>query len=173
MSDAAPLVRTVHLTVGSPEETTRLARWLGARLGAGDTVLLEGAIGAGKSHFCRGLIQSRLADLGRSEDVPSPTFTLVQVYDAGPVEIWHADLYRLGGADEVAALGLEDAFEEAICLVEWPDRLGDACPSGALAITLSPASGGDAERDVSISASASRWAPVRAALAEGEWRADE
>lgn len=172
MPDTLPDIRTVHLSLGSPEETTQLARWLGARLVAGDTLLLEGAIGAGKSHFCRGLIQSRLEALGRVEDVPSPTFTLVQVYDAGPVEIWHADLYRLGGPDEVAALGLDDAFEAAICLVEWPDRLGDACPPGALAVTLSPAPDGDAARDATISASAARWAPVLSALAAEEWRAD-
>lgn len=172
MSDPPPALRTVHLVLGSPEETTRLARWLGARLGAGDTVLLEGAIGAGKSHFCRRLIQSRLEAIGRFEDVPSPTFTLVQVYDAGPVEIWHADLYRLGGPDEVAALGLEDAFETAICLVEWPDRLGDACPPEALTVTLSPVPDGDDARNARISACTARWTPVLSALAAGKWRAD-
>ena len=143
MDDAQPLSVPVRITLGTPEDTTRLARWLGARLGPGDTMLIEGPIGAGKSHFCRGLIQSRLSALGRSEDVPSPTFTLVQVYDAGAVEIWHADLYRLAGPDEVMELGLEQAFDTAICLVEWPDRLAAAAPSGALQqsmVTRKPAS---------------------------------
>lgn len=163
--------RTVRIPLASADETTRLSQWLGARLGAGDTVLLEGPIGAGKSHLCRGIIQSRLAALSRAEDVPSPTFTLVQVYDAGPVEIWHADLYRLSGPEEVLELGLDEAFGTAICLVEWPERLGDARPGGALTLTLAPG-GGEAEREASFSASAARWEPVLAALAAGEWRGD-
>lgn len=171
MSDTHGSTRTVRIPLASAEETTRLSHWLSARLGAGDTVLLEGPIGAGKSHFCRGLIQARLAALGRTEDVPSPTFTLVQVYDAGPVEIWHADLFRLTGPEEVLELGLDEAFGNAICLVEWPERLGDARPGAALGLTLAPG-GGEAERDASFSASASRWDPVLAALAAGEWRGD-
>lgn len=168
----APPAPPVRIALGSPEETTRLARWLGARLGAGDTVLLEGPIGAGKSHFCRGLIQSRLAVLGRAEDVPSPTFTLVQVYDAGPVEIWHADLYRLTGPDEVMELGLDLAFDTAICLVEWPDRLAGARPAGALTVELSPGAE-DTAREAAFAATSARWAPVLAALASGKWRADD
>ena len=96
-------------------------------------VLLEGPIGAGKSHLARALIRARL---GRMEDVPSPTFTLVQTYQAD-VEIWHADLYRLSHPDEVAELGLEDAFSHAICLIEWPDRLGRLTPANAIRIALS------------------------------------
>ncbi len=115
------------------KDTSRLARVLAPRLRAGDTVLLEGPIGAGKSHFCRGIIRSRL---GRDEDVPSPTFTLVQTYEDDP-DIWHADLYRLTHPDEARELGLEEAFETAICLVEWPDRLGRYAPPGAIRIRLS------------------------------------
>ena len=172
MDDAQPLSVPVRITLGTPEDTTRLARWLGARLGPGDTMLIEGPIGAGKSHFCRGLIQSRLSALGRSEDVPSPTFTLVQVYDAGAVEIWHADLYRLAGTDEVMELGLEQAFDTAICLVEWPDRLAAAAPSGALVLRLGPGAG-DTVREAEFSSASARWAPVLFALASGRWRADD
>ena len=114
-------------------ETSRLAGLLAPQLRAGDVVLLEGPIGAGKTHFCRALIRARL---GRQEDVPSPTFTLVQTYEA-EVDIWHADLYRLTHPDEACELGLEEAFETAICLVEWPDRLGRATPPGAIRIRLS------------------------------------
>ncbi len=94
-------------------------------------MLLEGPIGAGKTHFARSLIQALLPVL---EDVPSPTFTLVQVYDGPVSEIWHADLYRLTSPEEVVELGLTDAFEEAICLVEWPDRLAELAPENALKI---------------------------------------
>lgn len=125
-----------RLTLFLPDEeaTGRLAAWFASRLAAGDCLLLEGQIGAGKSHFARALIRARL---GRMEDVPSPTFTLVQSYDAGDVEIWHADLYRLTNPDEALELGLEEAFDTAICLIEWPDRLGGARPPGAIRIALS------------------------------------
>lgn len=117
----------------SPDETAQLASKLGAVVRAGDTILLEGEIGAGKSHFARALILSRLAE---AEDVPSPTFTIVQVYDLPDCELWHADLYRLGDPDQVVELGLIDAFDSAICLIEWPDRLDDLRPADALTLTL-------------------------------------
>jgi tRNA threonylcarbamoyladenosine biosynthesis protein TsaE len=130
-----------HLILSSPEETAALAVRMGGVLRMGDTLLLEGPIGAGKTHFARSLIQSRLIT---PEDVPSPTFTLVQTYDAQGSEIWHADLYRLGQPDEVVELGLTDAFETAICLVEWPDRLGQLAPRNALTLRFSTTDDEDA-----------------------------
>ncbi len=121
----------------SQEETTRFGAWWAERAVAGDTFLLSGPIGAGKSHFARAFIRARL---GRAEDIPSPTFTLVQTYPAD-VEIWHSDLYRLSHPDEVLELGLDEAFDTAICLVEWPDRLGALTPASAISIRL--ASQGD------------------------------
>ena len=118
--------------LASEEDTARLGAWLALHLQPGDCVLLEGPIGAGKSHLARAFIRARL---GRMEDVPSPTFTLVQTYQAD-VEIWHADLYRLSHPDEVLELGLGDAFSSAICLIEWPDRLGSHTPSNALNLRL-------------------------------------
>ena len=94
------------LTLRGPRDTERLARAIAPHLGAGDLVGLVGGLGAGKSVFARALIGARLAALGRDEPIPSPTYTLVQVYDLGPVELWHADLYRLGGPGELVELGL-------------------------------------------------------------------
>ena len=127
---------TPSVTFFLPDDaaTTALGGLLARLLQAGDTVLLSGGIGAGKTHLARAFIQEKL---GRAEDVPSPTFTLVQTYDAGQDEIWHADLYRLSHPDEVLELGLDAAFETAICFVEWPDRLGDLVPKTALRVTLS------------------------------------
>ena len=114
-------------------DTARAGRALGNALNPGDVVLLTGDVGAGKTHFARALIQSILVT---PEDVPSPTFTLVQVYDTVRGPLWHADLYRIASDLEVDELGLVDAFEDAICLVEWPDRLGSATPETALSIAL-------------------------------------
>lgn len=122
----------ITIFLASAEDTDRLGRWFAQRLRAGDCLLLEGAIGAGKSQLARALIRERL---GRMEDVPSPTFTLVQTYLAD-VEIWHADLYRLSHPDEVLELGLDEAFSQSICIIEWPDRLGRFLPDDAIRLTL-------------------------------------
>lgn len=125
-------VTTLHLPTA--DHTEALGRRLAALSRPGDAILLEGPIGAGKSCLARAFIRARL---GREEEVPSPTFTLVQVYEDKAGEIWHADLYRLTHPDEVWELGLDDAFTAAICLVEWPDRLGQHVPPDALRIQLS------------------------------------
>lgn len=125
---------SVTLTLDSLQKTTLLAARFSTVLKAGDCLLIEGDIGSGKTAFCRALIQARL---GFQEDVPSPTFTLVQTYDANDVTIWHCDLYRLTDPDEALELGLDEAFESAICLIEWPDRLGDLAPKSASHLTFS------------------------------------
>ncbi len=118
-----------------PDEdaTNALAAQIAPYLSVGDTLLLEGDIGAGKSAFARALIRARL---GRMEDVPSPTFTLVQTYEDDAGDLWHCDLYRLTHPDDALELGLDEAFETAICLIEWPDRLGDAAPEAALTLAF-------------------------------------
>lgn len=121
------------LSLPTAAETEALGRRLAALARPGDAILLEGPIGAGKSCLARAFIRARL---GADEEVPSPTFTLVQVYDDDGIEIWHADLYRLTHSDEVWELGLDQAFETAICLVEWPDRLGSHLPPDALTVQL-------------------------------------
>lgn len=115
--------------------TTRLGLVLAGLVRGGDTILLHGPVGAGKTHLARALIQ---ALLGRAEPVPSPTFTLVQTYDTPRGEVWHADLYRLSHVDELIELGLDAALGRAICLIEWPARLGQRTPPDALEVHLEP-----------------------------------
>lgn len=99
--------------------TTRLGRTLSALIGEGEAILLSGPLGAGKSVLARGLIQ---ALAGTEEEVPSPTFTLVQFYETTPA-IAHFDLYRLEGQGEALEIGLEEALDTGAALVEWPVRI--------------------------------------------------
>lgn len=121
------------LALSHPDDTSQRAVDLGRTLDVGDVILLCGDVGAGKTHFARSLIQSLLTV---PQDIPSPTFTLVQTYETTKGEVWHADLYRLTSADEVDELGLVDAFENAISLIEWPDRLASLKPDDALTLEL-------------------------------------
>ena len=121
------------LISNGPLETKAIALRIRENLQNGDIVLLKGEIGAGKSHFARSLIQ---AAMDKVEEVPSPTFTLVQTYDTLVGYIWHADLYRLSDQSEIFELGLIDAFGNNIVLIEWPDRLGYLEPQDALTIEL-------------------------------------
>ena len=111
-----------------------LARVFAEQLAPGDMIGLGGPLGAGKTTFARALIRALGAG---EEEVPSPTFTLVQVYDLPRLTLWHFDLYRLSRPDDVFELGYEDALADAACLVEWPERLGDLLPANRLEVILS------------------------------------
>lgn len=143
------------------EAGRRFGAALGACLRPGMTVLLDGPVGAGKSHIARAAIR---ALAGEATDVPSPTFTLVQTYDSPAGEIWHADLYRLSNPAEVAELGLVEAMDSAIVLVEWPERLGHWRPDGAVTLSLSYAGEGRRARLAGAAGA------VSACLAKGGWR---
>lgn len=134
--------------IADAETTAALARMLAATARPGLTILLDGPVGAGKTHFARAFIRARQGEA--AEEVPSPTFTLVQTYDdpAG-TEIWHADLYRLTDPSELDELGLDEAMEGAICLIEWPDRM-EALPPDALTIAFTAAEDPDL-REIALS----------------------
>ena len=103
------------------DATTRLGAALAPLLAPGDAVLLKGPLGMGKSTLARGLIRALTRP---DEDVPSPTFTLVQFYESDP-PIAHFDLYRLTRPEEAVEIGLDDALDRGAVLIEWPERLGD------------------------------------------------
>ncbi|WP_017932040.1 tRNA (adenosine(37)-N6)-threonylcarbamoyltransferase complex ATPase subunit type 1 TsaE [Robiginitomaculum antarcticum] len=105
---------------------------LAGRLRACDVVLLSGALGAGKTTLSRGLIKA-LCDV---DDVPSPTYTLLQTYEGPEFPVYHFDLYRLENPEDVWELGIEEALDEGVSLIEWPQRLGDLSPDGALHVEI-------------------------------------
>ena len=148
------VVAPLRFTSLSADALADFAGVLAHSLTPGDVIMLSGDVGAGKTHFARALIQSILQT---PEDVPSPTFTLVQTYDTTRGSLWHTDLSRLTSTSELEELGLFDAFEDAICLVEWPDRLGAEAPSNALWITLTASN--DAEtRSMEVTWQGDTWA---------------
>lgn len=102
----------------------------------GDFIALWGDLGAGKTALARALIEARLAAHGLAEEVPSPTFTLVQTYEAPDLMIAHVDLYRIGSISELTELGLDEARETGAILLEWPDRMGGELPADRLDIYL-------------------------------------
>ena len=144
----------LKLTLNSPQETVVLAAQLGDTLKPGDTILLEGSIGSGKTHFARALVQSVLAV---PEDVPSPTYTLIQIYNTRVGEIWHSDLYRLSSVAEIEELGLIEAFDTSICLIEWPEKLGALAPRTALLIRFTTDSDDQDTRHLVLSWSDPKW----------------
>ncbi|CEF53795.1 tRNA (adenosine(37)-N6)-threonylcarbamoyltransferase complex ATPase subunit type 1 TsaE [Acetobacter ghanensis] len=120
-------------------DTAQLARTLAGLVQPGDAILLSGPLGAGKSVFARAFLRSVCAD--PALEVPSPTYTLVQAYDAPVATVYHFDLWRLSSPDELDELGWDDACE-GIMLVEWPERLEDMMPPHALHLTLDVAEDG-------------------------------
>lgn len=122
-----------HRILRTEADTHAVAAELSDFLKVGDIIALDGTLGAGKTAFARALIN---ALPGIAEDVPSPTFTLVQTYQRGNAEIWHFDLYRLEDPEDAFELGIEDAFADAISLIEWPDKLGPYLPNRHLRIIL-------------------------------------
>lgn len=156
------MAKTLTATLPDETATDGLAGVLDAHLRPGDTVLLSGPVGAGKTALARAFLHRRMARAGAPEDVPSPTFTLVQTYDLPDGQVWHADLYRLGSVAEVHELGLEEAFATRICLVEWPDRLGPLTPATALHLTLTPGEGDN--RLLSLEWTDARWDAVARAV---------
>ena len=135
--------RTITLDLPDLPATHALAARLARLLRAGDAVLLEGPLGAGKSEFARAVLRAAAGD--PALEVPSPTFTLVQSYDLPAGEAHHFDLYRLDGPEGLAELGWEEA-REGIVLVEWPERLGALRPAGALTVALEPGAAEEARR---------------------------
>ena len=127
-----PVLPQFERRLAGAAATAALAARLAGQLRAGDVIALHGAIGAGKTTFARGLI----AALGGGDEVPSPTFTLVQIYEVAPAPVWHFDLYRLGAAEEVLELGLDEALGQAIAVIEWPERLGPYLPADRLDVML-------------------------------------
>lgn len=123
----------MKIKIDRQSETEKIASQLAAHVQLGDVIALHGDLGVGKSVFARAFIRS-LTSL--DEEVPSPTFTLVQIYEAEAGELYHFDVYRLEQAEDALELGIEEAFNEGISLIEWPSKLGTYLPWDCLNIEI-------------------------------------
>ncbi len=150
----APQLRpeTIGFELADEAATARLAHSLAALARKGDVFALFGELGSGKTAFARAFINAlpRPQEPAQAptgpEEVPSPTFTLLQTYQRAPAPVWHFDLYRLVRPDEVYELGFEDALGEGIVLIEWPERLGPLLPAERLELRFDFAECAEARR---------------------------
>jgi tRNA threonylcarbamoyladenosine biosynthesis protein TsaE len=123
-----------ELELAAPEAVEALGAAVARALEPGEAVCLSGPLGAGKTTLARGLIRAMTQP---DEEIPSPTFTLVQLYQGERFPIAHFDLYRLDRPDEAEELGLDEALEEGAAVIEWPERLQGRLPRDRLDIALS------------------------------------
>ena len=145
-------MKIATLTLVDLAATKRLGLFLAKELMVGDVLALQGALGAGKSELARAIIRQVCPD---ETDIPSPTFTLVQSYESDDnCPLLHFDLYRLAEPGDVLELGIEDAFVEAVCLIEWPEKLAGYLPDHALTIDIDYDPGTNGDREVTLSGNA-------------------
>lgn len=144
---------SAELTLGSLGETEALGARIATLLAPGDTIALEGDLGAGKTTLARAILTAR----GLRETVPSPTFTLVQRYELPDFAVSHFDLYRIVREADVDELGLDEALFDGAALIEWPEQAGSRLPDDALHVQLAIIEG--ARRRVRLKGPA-RWAKL-------------
>lgn len=154
---------TLAIELPNEAATCALAAAVADKARRGDVIGLSGALGSGKTTCARAFIRARC---GAGDDVPSPTFTLVEIYEPtdGP-PIWHFDLYRLEKPEDAYELGLEEALAEGISLIEWPERLGALLPRDRLDIDLA-AGARETARHARLEGAPS-WAPRLSGLPRG------
>ena len=150
-------LKILRLSVSNEDQMLDLAYMLAPHLPKSGALLIDGTVGSGKTFLCRHLIQAKQQlEINHFEDVPSPTFTLVQTYNFNSLEIWHCDLYRIKNNEELFELGLEEGFQNALCLIEWPDKLKGLKIDGVAHLRINTNST-YSERELHFHSNSSRW----------------
>jgi len=146
---------TKNISIHTTDEMAALGHKIARILTPGCPIALTGPIGVGKSFLSRAIIQAWIGP----QDVPSPTFTLIQTYEADGFDIWHTDLYRLNAIDQVDELGLWEALADDVCLIEWPELICELLPKETLHIEISIPEGTEM-RHVSLKTDGAHWASL-------------
>ena len=126
-------MKTLTLTSNSSNETMQISKNLAKFLNQGDTIVLTGELGCGKTKFTEGF----LSYFGLQDEISSPTFNIVNEYNTDNINIYHFDVYRLSDTDEFYAIGGEEYFEKGICLIEWGELIEDTLPNNYIKISFS------------------------------------
>ena len=157
--------KKIILNKVGPKQTLIIATLFAELLGSGDSLLLFGDIGSGKTFFSRGVIQRMMVNQNvRVEEVPSPTYTIVQAYDSLSPPVWHLDLYRLSNPDEIIQLGLEEVLDMGILLIEWPNKMGSYIPTRNISLTFESGKRNYTCRTISIEFNGSGWEHISSAM---------
>jgi len=125
-------MKSIDILSTSSNQTMNIAKTLAKYLSKGDTVVLTGELGSGKTKFTEGF----LAYYGLEEEISSPTFNIVNEYISNSVNIYHFDVYRLEDVDEFYAIGGEEYFSSGICIIEWGEIIEEALPNNYIKITF-------------------------------------
>ncbi len=156
---------TLTFTSSSEQQTASLAATIAGQCAAGDCIALKGDLGTGKTVFARGFIRA-LGDA--REDIVSPTFTLAQTYPTrAGWPVWHFDLYRLKHARELTDIGLQEALESGVSLIEWPELAQEMLPPQALTVEMAYDKTGSG-RQVTLSGDAAVWQQKLQSLTGGD-----
>lgn len=145
----------VEFISDSAESTSRLGQYFASFLNGGDTIILTGDLGGGKTTFISGIAKG----LGVGQDVSSPSFTLVNEYSAGSKKLIHADLYRLDGAEEIAGIGMDDYIYDPdnIVCIEWGDKMDSFLPPDFIRIHFSYIMDSESKRRIRFSSDTNCW----------------
>lgn len=149
-------MKNLKLISNSPLETTKIAQALAKFLNIGDTVVLTGELGAGKTKFTEGF----LTYYNLQDEISSPTFTIVNEYKSPLSTIYHFDVYRLADLDEFYAIGGDEYFDKGICLIEWGEQIEDALPLELIKITFEKNSEDDNSRILNFEAIGNKYEKI-------------
>ena len=143
----------MEFITNSPEETEKIGERVAQKLAPGTILAYRGDLGAGKTAFTRGLARG----LGYREPVTSPTYTIVNEYLGGRLPLFHFDMYRLNGSEDLFDIGWEDYLSRGgVCAVEWSEQVADALPEGTVYVTLTRHPEHDGWRSITVEGGAAQ-----------------
>lgn len=149
-------MKSINITSSSSSQTMLIAKHLAKYLSNGDTIILTGELGSGKTKFTEGF----LSYFGLENEISSPTFNIVNEYSSNSLNIYHFDVYRLSDTEEFYAIGGEEYFEKGICLIEWGELIQDALPFEYLHISIKKTEDNINMRSLKIDAIGSKYETI-------------